>query len=89
MNKKQEKLFEKVCSSSKSLYDIKDNQKYYTSGQFARMSHVTLRTIRYYDKQKILKPSFVNISGDASLSSSGINSAKNSEGGYTGISDLE
>ncbi len=43
--------------------NLKDNQKYYTSGQFARMSHVTLRTIRYYDKQKILKPSFVNDSG--------------------------
>ena len=39
------------------------NQKYYTSGQFARMSKVTLRTIRYYDKQNILKPSFVNDSG--------------------------
>ena len=38
------------------------NQKYYTSGQFARMSKVTLRTIRYYDKQNILKPSFVNAS---------------------------
>ena len=27
------------------------------------MAHVTLRTIRYYDKQGILKPSFVNESG--------------------------
>ena len=33
---------------------------YYSSGQFAGMAHVTLRTIRYYDKQGILKPSFVN-----------------------------
>ena len=32
---------------------------YYSSGQFAGMAHVTLRTIRYYDKQGILKPSFV------------------------------
>ena len=32
---------------------------YYSSGEFARMAHVTLRTIRYYDKQDILKPSFV------------------------------
>ena len=36
---------------------------YYSSGQFAGMAHVTLRTIRYYDKQGILKPSFVNESG--------------------------
>ena len=32
---------------------------YYSSGEFARMAHVTLRTIRYYDKQDILKPSYV------------------------------
>lgn len=36
---------------------------YYSSGDFARMAHVTLRTIRYYDKQNILKPSFVTESG--------------------------
>lgn len=36
---------------------------YYSSGEFARMAHVTLRTIRYYDKQDILKPSFVTESG--------------------------
>ena len=36
---------------------------YYSSGEFARMAHVTLRTIRYYDKQDILKPSFVTHSG--------------------------
>lgn len=32
---------------------------YYTSGEFARKANVTLRTIRYYDKQGILKPSKV------------------------------
>ena len=32
---------------------------YYSSGEFAKMAHVTLRTIRYYDKQNILKPSLV------------------------------
>ncbi len=37
--------------------------KYYSSGEFARMAHVTLRTIRYYDKINILKPSFVNEHG--------------------------
>lgn len=36
---------------------------YYSSGTFARMAHVTLRTIRYYDKQNILKPTFVAESG--------------------------
>ena len=36
---------------------------YYSSGEFARMSHVTLRTVRYYDKQDILKPSLVTESG--------------------------
>lgn len=30
---------------------------YYTSGEFAKKANVTLRTIRYYDKQGILKPS--------------------------------
>ena len=37
---------------------------YYSSGEFARMAHVTLRTIRYYDKQNILKPSYVTESGE-------------------------
>ena len=36
---------------------------YYSSGEFARMAQVTLRTIRYYDKHDILKPSFVTESG--------------------------
>ncbi len=36
---------------------------YYTSGEFARKANVTLRTIRYYDKQGILKPSKVEENG--------------------------
>ena len=36
---------------------------YYSSGEFARMAHVTLRTISYYDKQNILKPSYVSDAG--------------------------
>lgn len=36
---------------------------YYSSGEFARMAHVTLRTVRYYDKQNILKPSLVTEAG--------------------------
>lgn len=36
---------------------------YYSSGEFARMAGVTLRTIRYYDKQNILKPSLVSDAG--------------------------
>lgn len=36
---------------------------YYTSGEFARKAKVTLRTIRYYDRQGILKPSKVAENG--------------------------
>ncbi len=36
---------------------------YYSSGQFAHMANVSLRTIRFYDKQNILKPSYVTPSG--------------------------
>ncbi len=36
---------------------------YYSSGEFARMAHVTVRTIRYYDSQNILKPSLVTETG--------------------------
>lgn len=40
---------------------------YYSSGQFARMAGVTLRTIRYYDQHDILKPSLVSESGSKIL----------------------
>ncbi len=33
-------------------------KKSYTSGEFAKRAHVTLRTIRYYDQKNILKPSY-------------------------------
>ena len=36
---------------------------YYTSGEFAKMAHISVRTIRFYDQKGILKPSFVNESG--------------------------
>lgn len=36
---------------------------YYSSGEFARMAKVSLRTIRFYDKKNILKPSYVNPNG--------------------------
>jgi len=36
---------------------------YYSSGEFARMADVSVRTIRFYDKQNILKPSYINDSG--------------------------
>lgn len=38
-------------------------ENYYSSGEFAKIAQVTLRTIRYYDQQNILKPSYVNESG--------------------------
>ena len=36
---------------------------YYSSGEFAKMAHISVRTVRYYDKQNILKPSYVTESG--------------------------
>ena len=36
---------------------------YYTSGQFAKMAHISVRTVRFYDKQDILKPSDVSPAG--------------------------
>lgn len=36
---------------------------YYSSGEFARMAQITVRTVRYYDKQNILKPSLVTTTG--------------------------
>lgn len=36
---------------------------YYSSGEFARMAQVSVRTIRFYDKQNILKPSYTTPAG--------------------------
>lgn len=36
---------------------------YYSSSEFARMAKVSLRTIRFYDKKNLLKPSYVNPNG--------------------------
>lgn len=36
---------------------------YYSSGAFAKMAQVSVRTIRFYDKHNILKPSYVNPNG--------------------------
>ncbi len=36
---------------------------YYSSGEFAKMAHISVRTVRYYDKQNLLKPSCVSESG--------------------------
>lgn len=38
-------------------------QGYYTSGEFARKANVSIRTIRYYDQQDILKPTRVTPAG--------------------------
>lgn len=36
---------------------------YYSSGEFAKLAHITKKTLRYYDEHHILKPSFVNDHG--------------------------
>ena len=36
---------------------------YYSSGQFARLAEVSVRTIRFYDQHNILKPSYINENG--------------------------
>lgn len=38
-------------------------EKYYTTGQFAKKANATERTIRYYDKIGLLKPSFIMENG--------------------------
>ena len=40
-----------------------DELKYYKTGQFAKLANVSERTIRYYDKIGLLKPSFVMENG--------------------------
>ena len=37
--------------------------RYYTSGEFAKKAHVSIRTIRYYDQKNLLKPSTYTGSG--------------------------
>lgn len=53
----------RLCSNMKRKEPEMKKAGYYSSGVFARMANVTLRTIRYYDKQDILKPSFVSGAG--------------------------
>ena len=36
---------------------------YYSSGCFAKMAHITKKTVRYYDEHNILKPSYVSPTG--------------------------
>lgn len=39
------------------------NRRYFTTGEFAKRANVSIRTIRYYDKVGILKPTVINESG--------------------------
>ena len=39
------------------------NENYYTTGQFMSLTHVTKKTLRYYDEHDILKPTYRTISG--------------------------
>lgn len=38
-------------------------EKFYTSGEFAKKANVSIRTIRYYDKQNLLKPADISDAG--------------------------
>ena len=38
------------------ICDIKEPFKLYRIGMFASMNHVTVKTLRYYDEQGLLKP---------------------------------
>lgn len=38
-------------------------QQHYTSGEFAKKAHVSIRTIRYYDQKNLLKPAMHTKSG--------------------------
>ena len=70
---------------------------YYSSGEFARMAGVTLRTIRYYDKQNILKPSLVSEAGarfyteeDFAAFADSVNQGENYDGEYVNLhADLD
>ncbi len=41
---------------------MKDNL-YYSTGEFAKRARVSIRTIRYYDNQGLLKPCFISEAG--------------------------
>lgn len=45
------------------LSDFGGCMKYYKTGEFANKANVSIRTIRYYDNQGLLKPSKINKSG--------------------------
>lgn len=47
----------------KKAEETKMKDGYYTSGEFASMANVSVRTIRFYDRKNILKPSRVSESG--------------------------
>ena len=42
---------------------VMKKEGYYSSGQFAKLADVSVRTIRFYDRQNVLKPSFVDAHG--------------------------
>ena len=46
-----------------------DKNNYYTTGQFMKLTHVSKKTLRYYDEHNILKPSWHSDSGARDYSS--------------------
>jgi ubiquinone/menaquinone biosynthesis C-methylase UbiE/DNA-binding transcriptional MerR regulator len=43
-----------------SMMNKEENKEYFTTGQLAKMAKVSVRTIRFYDTQNLLKPCFIN-----------------------------
>lgn len=52
-----------ILLEGRILLEEQKEKRYYTTGTFAKMASVTVRTIRYYDKQNILKPSYMSEAG--------------------------
>lgn len=51
-------------------------EKYYTTGELARLCHVTKRTVQYYDKENIVKPSRISEGGRRNYTENYLNQFK-------------
>ena len=53
---------------AKIEYRWVDMKKYYKTGEFAKMANLSIRTIRYYDKLGLLKPTMIAENGYSRVS---------------------